>query len=123
MAAVDAAAAKLATDVIAIDVSSKLPLSDVFVVCSAANERQVRAVVDHVQDRLLSLGEKPLHREGERSGEWVLLDYADIVVHVQQPTAREFYRLERLWKDCPVIDIPVQDGAVSRRRVAIGGAR
>ncbi|MEI6622248.1 MAG: ribosome silencing factor [Actinomycetes bacterium] len=110
VAAADAAATKLATDIIAIDVSSKLPLSDVFVVCSAANERQVRAVVDNVEDRLMSMGVKPLHREGDRGGEWVLLDYAEIVVHVQQPKAREFYRLERLWSDCPMIHIPTAVG-------------
>lgn len=113
LAAADAAVEKLATDVVAIDVSPQLPLSDVFVLCSAANARQAKAIVDNVEDRLLALGEKPLHREGERSGEWVLLDYAEIVVHVQQEETRDFYRLERLWTDCPTIKLPsvVESGA------------
>lgn len=115
LAAADAALEKLATDVVAIDVSPQLSLSDVFVLCSAANARQARAIVDNVEDRLLALGEKPLHREGERSGEWVLLDYAEIVVHVQQIETRDFYRLERLWTDCPMIKLPavVPSGASS----------
>lgn len=101
-----AAADKLATNVVAIDVSSHLALSDVFVVCSANNERQLSAIVDNVEDELRKVGQKPLHREGARDGNWVLLDYPDIVVHVLLAEAREFYRLETLWNDCPVVDIP-----------------
>ncbi len=111
--AATAALDKLATDVVAIDVSSHLALSDVFVVCSAANERQVSAVVDNVEDELRKHGHKPLHREGARGGGWILLDYPEIVVHVFLAEAREFYRLERLWNDCPVVEIPELAGKPS----------
>jgi ribosome-associated protein len=100
-----AASDKLATDLVAFDVSEQLVITDVFLVCSAANDRQVKAVVDEIEDRLRALGAKPVRREGERDGRWVLLDYADIVVHVQNTEERAFYALERLWRDCPGIDL------------------
>ena len=106
VAAGEAAADKLATDILAFDVSDQLVISDVFVLCSAANDRQVRAVVDAVQERLLKLGAKPVRREGEREGRWVLLDFIDIIVHVQHAEERVYYALERLWKDCPLIPLP-----------------
>ena len=102
-----AASDKLATDIVAFDVSDQLVITDAFLLCSAANDRQVRAVVDEIEDRLRALGAKPVRREGERDGRWVLLDYADIVVHVQHTEERAFYALERLWRDCPLIDLPV----------------
>lgn len=105
--AAEAASDKLATDIVAFDVSEQLVITDAFLLCSAANDRQVRAVVDEIEDRLRVLGSKPVRREGERDGRWVLLDYADIVVHVQHTEERAFYALERLWRDCPVIDLPV----------------
>lgn len=105
-AAAEAASDKLATDVVALDVSGQLVITDVFVVASAANDRQVRAIVDGVEDRLRDLGAKPVRREGEKDGRWVLLDYAEIVVHVQHAEEREYYSLERLWKDCPVVPLP-----------------
>lgn len=105
-AAAEAAADKLATDVVALDVSAQLVITDVFVLASAPNDRQVRAIVDGVEDRLRELGSKPVRREGEKDGRWVLIDYAEIVVHVQHAEEREFYALERLWKDCPVIPLP-----------------
>jgi ribosome-associated protein len=105
--AAEAAADKLAADIVAFDVSEQLVITDAFLLCSAANDRQVRAVVDEIEDRLRVLGAKPVRREGERDGRWVLLDYADIVVHVQHSEERAFYALERLWRDCPLIDLPV----------------
>ncbi len=102
-AAARAASDKLAEDILAFDVSEQLVITDAFVLCSASNERQVKSVVDEVEDRLRELGAKPVRREGERDGRWVLIDYADIVVHVQHREEREFYALERLWRDCPVI--------------------
>ena len=108
-AAAAAAADKLATDLLAFDVSEQLVITDAFLLCSAANDRQVRAVVDEIEDKLRELGAKPVRREGERDGRWVLLDYADIVVHVQHNEERAFYALERLWRDCPVIDLPQVD--------------
>lgn len=105
-AAAQAASDKLADEIVAFDVSEQLVITDAFVVCSAPNDRQVKAIVDEVEDRLRELGAKPLRREGEREGRWVLLDYADIVVHVQHEEERTFYALERLWRDCPTIDLP-----------------
>jgi len=112
-----AAADKLATDITAFDVSEQLVITDAFLLCSAANDRQVRSVVDEIEDRLRALGAKPVRREGERDGRWVLLDYADIVVHVQHTEERAFYALERLWRDCPLIELPVEaDGSAAQRR-------
>jgi ribosome-associated protein len=101
-----AAADKLATDIIAYDVSEQLVITDAFLLCSAANDRQVRSIVDEIELKLGQAGAKPVRREGERDGRWVLLDYVDIVVHVQHADERVFYALERLWKDCPVIRLP-----------------
>jgi ribosome-associated protein len=98
---------KLATTIAGIDVSDQLALTDVFVIVSAATDRQVGAIVDEVEDQLREQGSKPIRREGERDGRWVLLDFGDIVVHVQHDEEREFYELERLWKDCPEIDLGV----------------
>lgn len=106
IAAAEAASDKLADDIVAIDVSEKLVITDVFVLCSAANDRQVRAVVDAVEERLHGLGAKPLRREGEQEGRWVLLDFGDVVVHVQLAEERIHYAIERLWKDCPFIALP-----------------
>jgi len=99
-----AAADKLATDILLIDVSDRLAITDVFVIASGSNERQVEAIVDAVEEKLRQVGVKPLRREGKRDGRWVLLDYADIVVHIQHTEERVFYALERLWQDCPVLE-------------------
>lgn len=106
VAAAQAASDKLATDIIAIDVSEQLVITDVFVLCSAANDRQVRAIVDAIEERLRGMGAKPLRREGETEGRWVLLDFGDIVVHVQLAEERIHYAIERLWKDCPLLPLP-----------------
>ncbi|MDQ1726034.1 MAG: ribosome-associated protein [Frankiaceae bacterium] len=102
-AAANAAADKLATDIVVLDVSEQLVITDCFVVASAASDRQVMAVVDAIEDALRDLGAKPLRREGTKEARWVLLDYADIVVHVQHVEQRLYYSLERLWKDCPAV--------------------
>jgi ribosome-associated protein len=106
-AAAQAAHDKQATDLLAFDVSEQLVITDVFLLASASNDRQVKAVVDAVEESLRELGAKPVRREGERDGRWVLIDYADIVVHVQHEEERQFYALERLWRDCPTIDLPL----------------
>lgn len=106
-AAAEAAADKLATDIVAIDVSEYLVISDVFLLCTAANDRQVKAVVDAIEERLAREGAKPIRREGEKESRWVLLDYGDVVVHVQIAEERIHYALERLWKDCPAIPLDV----------------
>ena len=104
--AAEAASDKLADNIIAFDVSDQLIITDAFVLCSAPNDRQVRSIVDAVEERLRAAGAKPVRREGERDGRWVLLDYGDIVVHVQHEEERLYYSLERIWRDCPVIALP-----------------
>lgn len=106
-AAAAAAEDKLASKIVALDVSEQLALTDIFVLASAPNDRQVGAIVDSVEDKLRELGVKPVRREGERNGRWVLIDFSDIVVHVQHEEERTYYQLERLWKDCPAIDLTV----------------
>lgn len=101
-----AAAEKLASDVVAYDVSDQLAITDTFLLCSGANDRQVRSIIDEVELRLKQAGATLVRREGENEGRWVLLDYNDIVVHVQNKEERAFYALERIWKDCPVIQLP-----------------
>ena len=98
-----AAEDKLATTITAIDVSEQLALTDVFVIVSAANDRQVGAIVDEVEDKLRESGAKPVRREGQREGRWVLIDYGDIVVHVFAEETRRFYDIERLYRDCPTV--------------------
>jgi len=105
--AAEAAADKLGTDLVAYDVSDTLAITDVFLVVTAANERQVGAVQDGIEEALRELGSKPVRREGDRQQRWVLLDYLDLVVHIQHVEERKFYALERLWHDCPEIDLGV----------------
>ena len=101
-----AASDKLAEQIVAFDVSEQLAITDVFVICSAPNDRQVRSIVEEVEDRLREAGAKPVRREGHRQGRWVLLDYSEVVVHVMHTEEREFYALERLWRDCPALKLP-----------------
>ena len=101
-----AAAEKKAEQIVAIDVSEQLAITDVFLLCSASNDRQVKAIVDGIEAALDAVDVDPVRREGEREGRWILLDYLDFVVHVQHTEERTFYGLERLWKDCPIIDLP-----------------
>ena len=104
LVAAHAAADKKASDVIVLDVSDQLVITDCFVIASAPNERQVGAIVDNVEEKMREAGTKPVRREGAREGRWVLLDFVDVVVHVQHAEERAFYGLERLWKDCPRIE-------------------
>lgn len=106
IAAARAAAEKKAEEIIAIDVSERLALTDVFLVLSGSNDRQVRAIVDAVEEAMARAGAKRRMREGFEEAHWVLLDYDEIMIHVQQAEDREYYALERLWKDCPVITLP-----------------
>jgi ribosome-associated protein len=128
LAAAQAAADKKADDIVILDVADQLVITDAFLLASAPNERQVLAIVDAIEESLLQLPEKakPVRREGERSGRWVLLDYVDIVVHVQHSEEREFYALDRLWKDCPTIpfvdrDLVSADSAELRGADRAGG--
>lgn len=102
-----AAAEKQAENLVALDVSERLGVTDAFLIASAASERQVNSIVDEIEDKLAEKFEiRPVRREGRGQGRWVLLDYADVVIHVQHNEDRVFYALERLWGDCPVIDLP-----------------
>lgn len=117
-----AAADRKAEEIIGIDVSERLALTDVFVVISAANDRQVRAVVDAVDEAMLRAGAKRRMREGLEEAHWVLVDYGDVVVHVQQAEDREYYSLERLWSDCPRVDLGDLTGLAAQSGEARAGA-
>ncbi|WP_286217444.1 ribosome silencing factor [Paraoerskovia sediminicola] len=101
-----AASGLKAAEIIALDVSEQLVLTDVFLIASGSNERQVSAIVDAVEEALHKEGVKPLRREGKSEARWVLIDFGDIVVHVQHAEDRTYYALERLWKDCPSVELP-----------------
>ena len=109
-----AASDKLASQIVAFDVSDQLAITDAFLIASASNDRQVKAIVDEVEDKLREAGAKPLRREGERDGRWVLIDYGDEVLHIQHEEERHFYALERLWRDCPSIALPADVVSSSR---------
>ena len=120
LTAAQAAADKKANDIVILDVADQLVITDSFLLASAPNERQVLAIVDAIEEQLVKLPEKakPVRREGERAGRWVLLDYVDIVVHVQHAEEREFYALDRLWKDCPRVPFVDRDLASADGRSA-----
>ncbi|OJX70179.1 MAG: ribosome silencing factor [Micrococcales bacterium 73-13] len=96
---------KQGLDPVALDVSGVLPFADAFLLVSGRNERQVNAIAEAIEERLLAHGAKRLRREGAGEGRWVLLDFGDLVVHVFHEEERLFYALERLWRDCPVIPL------------------
>ncbi|MEV8144553.1 ribosome silencing factor [Specibacter sp. NPDC078709] len=121
-AAARAASDKLAQDVIAIDVSERLAITDIFFIASAPTERQVNAIVDGIEDELHKFDLRPVRREGRSGGRWVLLDYADIVVHVQHEEDRVFYALERLYGDCPVIDLQLAESDPSANSAELLGS-
>jgi ribosome-associated protein len=100
-----AVAEKLGTDMIALDLSDQLVLSEVFLIATGGNVRQVDSIADFVEEKLREIGEKPARREGTE--EWVLLDYSDLVVHIQSTTLRNYYMLDRLWNDCPRLELDV----------------
>ena len=106
LVAANAAADKLASDIVVLDVSNQLVITDCFVIASAPNDRQVQAIVEEVEEKMRLASAKPTRREGAREGRWVLLDFVDVVVHVQHSEERGFYGLDRLWKDCPRIAFP-----------------
>ena len=96
---------KLGTEMIAIDLSEQLVLSEIFLIATGANIPQVDAIADFVEEKLREIGEKPLRREG--TAEWILLDYSDVVVHIQSKDLRQYYMLDHLWNDCPTIELDV----------------
>ena len=101
--AAHAAIEKLGTDLVAIDLSAQMVLSEVFLLVSGQNERQIDAIADEIERELAKVGEKPVRREG--SEHWILLDYEDLVVHVQTEEIRQYYMLDRLWNDCPTVPL------------------
>lgn len=108
--AAEAANEKKGLDIVAFDVSEALAITDVFLIVSANNERLVGAIVDAIEERLIEReGLRPSRREGDRENRWVLLDYVDVVVHVQHSEERSLYTLERLWKDCPRIALALDE--------------
>lgn len=119
LVAAQAAADKGASDILILDVSERLALTDCFLIATGASDRQVNAIVDAIGDKLAAGGVKALRREGERDGRWVLLDFGDVVAHIQHAEERVFYALDRLWGDCPVI--PFVDSALPTTEGA-GGA-
>ena len=98
-----AADSKQAENLVALDVSGPLPLTDVFLLATGRNERNVVAIASEIEDKLLEGGAKALRREGRAEGRWILLDFGDLIVHVFHEEDRMYYSLERLWKDCPAI--------------------
>jgi ribosome-associated protein len=107
-----AIAEKLGTDMIALDLSDQLVLSEVFLIATGGNVRQVDSIADFVEEKLREIGEKPARREGTE--EWVLLDYSDLVVHIQSTTLRNYYMLDRLWNDCPRLELDVIREEIAR---------
>lgn len=103
--AAKAADEKMATNIAVLDVSDVMAISEVFVLASADNERQVRAIVEEIEDELTKMGEEPKRREGNRENRWVLLDYGMLVIHIQRNTERDFYGLDRLYRDCPLLEV------------------
>lgn len=102
-----AAASKKADEIIALDVSDQLVFTDVFVIAAGHTERQVDAIVDAVSEAMHDAGAPLVRSEGKQQGRWVLLDYNDVIVHIQHVEDRQYYALERLWRDCPVVELPV----------------
>src|ERR1700739_1816741 len=117
-----AAASKLANNVVVIDVSEQLVITDAFVIASASNERQVNAIVDEIEEKMRRAGYKPARREGDREGRWRLLDYSEIVVHIQHEDERDFYALARLWRDCSEIPVDVGGEPLARRATEKGSS-
>jgi len=115
-----AADSKQAEDLVALDVSGPLPLTDIFLLATGRNERNVVAIAGEIEDKMIEAGSKPLRREGRAEGRWILLDFGDVVVHVFHEEDRMYYSLERLWKDCPAIPLEINAGRVPAEAEASG---
>ena len=108
-----AADSKQAEDIVALDVSGPLPLTDIFLIATGRNERNVVAIAGEIEDKMIEAGVKTLRREGRAEGRWILLDFGDLVVHVFHEEDRQYYSLERLWKDCPTVALDVVGAAAA----------
>jgi ribosome-associated protein len=128
LAAARAASSKLATDIVILDVRPLIGITDYFVICSGRNERQVATIVEEIEEQLGAQGVKSYRREGDRQARWVLLDYLDFVVHVFHTEEREYYELERLWRDADRVDVAedgtvaIPNGDLGQEGIAGGGA-
>lgn len=118
--AVRGAEAKGATSPVALHVAEQFVLADAFLVVSGSVERNVQAISDEIEEQLGEAGVRTLRREGREGGRWVLLDFGDLIVHVFHQDERDFYQIERLWKDCPVIEVPVDHEERGRGSDAAG---
>jgi len=105
--AAEAVNEKLGRDIVAIDMTEQMVLSEVFLIATGSNERQVEAIADEVFKKLAEIGEKPIRKEGK--GQWILLDYSDLVVHIQSEELRGYYMLDRLWNDCPRLPLTLDE--------------
>ena len=112
---------KLGQDIVAMDMTDQMLLSEVFLIATAANERQVEAIADEVFKKLAEIGEKPIRKEGK--GQWVLLDYSDLVVHIQSQELRSYYMLDRLWNDCPRLPLELVELRRQVERVKLRSIR
>jgi ribosome-associated protein len=115
VAAARAAADKRADDIVVLDVSKIIVITDCFVICTAETQRQIRAVIEGVEEALRDLGVRRARREGELEGGWWLLDFVDVVVHVFGREERDYYDLERLWRDAPQVPWEASDAASGAR--------
>ncbi|MDN3445774.1 ribosome silencing factor [Microbacterium sp. APC 3901] len=113
--AADAAVSKGGEDLVALNVSEPLPLVDIFLLVTGNSERNVAAIADEIEDKLIEAGHKRVRREGRAEARWVLLDFGDLIVHVFHQEERVYYGLERLWKDCPVVPFELADAAAADR--------
>ena len=111
--AASAADTKQGEDIVALDVSGPLPLTDIFLLVTGRNERHVQGIAGEIEDKMIEAGVKTIRREGRSEGRWILLDFGDVIAHVFHEEDRMYYSLERLWKDCPAIaiDLPVARAA------------
>ena len=107
--AANAAADKLAENIVALDVTELMPLTDVLLLASGRNERQVVSIADEIEDKMLEAGFKMLRREGKTQARWILLDFGDVICHVMHEEDRMYYSLERLWKDSPVVKLEIAE--------------
>lgn len=105
-----AASDKLATDMVALDVSENLPLADVFFLCSARNERMVQSIAEAIDEAMTEAGFPRLRQEGRAEGRWIVMDFGNVIAHVFHEEERLYYQLERLWKDCPLVPLGLEEG-------------
>ena len=107
----EASLEKAAEEVVALDVRTAVSFADVFVICTGRSDRQVRSIADAIEEAVVERGERPLGIEGYDEGRWVLMDLADVIVHVFQHEVRRHYDLERLWSDAPKLDLHIEEGS------------